>query len=517
MFKLPNIATVIAQSASKEGLQRNPFRVFGLRSDASSRQLDSAIKDLRVHLSLGEQGKHAFAPSDFDEGMVTQASQRMRDSLNRLCDECFWFWPLDLGAEDAALELIDKGDTQGAAREWADFLEHPQWGPIAHHNLAVLAFHESAGNPATVAAFGEHASAFLSSSACKERIRLRLRDLNDPRLPRGSEESFMHDWRLVMVRALTRSAMELSDGGKGELAGIHIRCARQIAGAEQMLADIAIAEFEPKLRDLEARCLRSPESITDVEWQSLAREVKVLAERMRRFPGLGNRADISGNEVADFLRKVAVHSHNKLDDSRRALQVLNAAREIASGETGAKVTQDISTINEIQQRNRSIEEIERLHDKMERLVNEGKWVSTLAIEELLREINSAATRCDQKKPLEVIYNNFCISIRRLAVDANNSDNDTVNAERLLGLAQKIHDDATQKGVNLGELGYKLMMDKMALDNNRRATSRPSYPSGSGGESCMVALIALLCLTAAVGYATPIAAKAVSTWVTLQLR
>lgn len=525
MFKLPSITAPLTQSASRDGLLRNSFRIFGLRSDATSRQIDAALKDLRVHLELGEHGKHAFAPSQFDEGMLAQATQRLRDSVTRFCDECFWFWPMDLGVEDVALELIDNGDKKGAAREWSEFLEHPEWGPVARHNLAVLALHESIENPGALLEFGRYVAEFLSSRACEARVKARLKILDDPRLPRGSADAFIHDWRLAIVRIQVRTALSHAEDGSSSLAGMHGLCAQSVAGEASVMVRVAEGEFEQKLRDLDDRCQQKPDNQSDTDWQNLANDCQRIIERMRTFQGLAGRAALAGNEVARFLMRIALHSHNELKDSQRALRILDAAMNVASGETLEKARKDTDTLKTIIRRNAAMGKLEKLHEKIDSLKNSGCYASSTSIEELLTEVNSVADGHDDKSDLEILYHNFGFLVRGFAVETYNTTENINNAERLLALAQKIAEASEQRGVQQSSLRQKLGEDRAALARNRLASSysrhsRTSYPSHQGtpsGSSCMVALVALLCLTAAAGYAAPIAAQAVYAWITTQLQ
>lgn len=518
MFKLPSITSSLIQSASNDGLKRNTFRIFGLRSDATGKQIETAINELRVHLELGERGNHAFAPSQLDDGDIAQAGQRIRDSVTRFCDECFWFWPLDLGSEDVALDYIAQGDKKGAEREWMEFLEHAEWGPVAKHNLSVLALHESVEYPHSLLEFGKYAAEFLASKVCEARVKARLKSLDEPRLPRGSADAFMHDWRLAIVRVLVRAALSHAEAGESKLAEKLAACAREVAGDPSVSTAVAESEFEQKLRDLDDRCQRNPESVSEVEWRSLVRDCKHTIERMRIFQGLSSRSALARNEVAAFLIRLSIHSHNKLDDSQGALRLLDNAGSLASGDTLVKVRENKSELEKIIRQNASAERLNDVVEKIKGVHASGIHVSTAKVEVVLNDLDALASALDDTSELTKLYDALGRCLRNLAIDAYNNNDDIDNSERLLNLAEQVTKHANNHGMTLGELGYKLIQDRMALESNRRVASRNIYSgSSSSGNSCMVALIALLCLTAAAGYATPIAAKAVHAWVADQLR
>lgn len=199
MPNLEHVSPVMSQAATIDGLLLNPFRIFGLRVDLTNKELDQAIKDLRIQMELGAELSHAFALGTVEASTLVQANQRLRDPVQRLCDECFWFWPMDMGQQDAALDLIATGDKAGAKAAWKEFLGHPDWGPIASHNLAILELFESFDDSTDLARFASNANDFLGSSACSNRLKARLRTIDDPRLPRNSAPAILRELRYAMA------------------------------------------------------------------------------------------------------------------------------------------------------------------------------------------------------------------------------------------------------------------------------------------------------------------------------
>jgi hypothetical protein len=127
---------------------------------------------------------------------------------------------MDMGAQDVALDLIANGDKNGAKEAWREFLGHPEWGPIASHNLAILHMYESFEDSMELEKYGLSATDFLSSDICVGRIKARLRTLDDPRLPRNSAEAIKEQLRDSMppircVSALSASGTKTTSGGTG--------------------------------------------------------------------------------------------------------------------------------------------------------------------------------------------------------------------------------------------------------------------------------------------------------------
>ena len=172
MPNLEHISPVMSQCATLEGLRQNPFRIFGLRVDLNSKELTEAIKDLSIQIEFGTELTHAFALGTIESSAIVQANQRLRDPVQRICDECFWFWPMDIATNDVALDLIASGDKAGAKAAWKEFIGHPEWGPIASHNLAILDMYESFDDSTELDGLGTNAKAFLVNSVCINRIKL---------------------------------------------------------------------------------------------------------------------------------------------------------------------------------------------------------------------------------------------------------------------------------------------------------------------------------------------------------
>ncbi len=53
MPNLEHVSPVMSQCATLDGLRQNPFRIFGLRVDLTSKELSEAIKDLSLQMEFG--------------------------------------------------------------------------------------------------------------------------------------------------------------------------------------------------------------------------------------------------------------------------------------------------------------------------------------------------------------------------------------------------------------------------------------------------------------------------------
>ena len=532
MPNLEHVSPVMSQAAIIDGLLLNPFRIFGLRVDLTNKELDQAIKDLRIQMELGAELSHAFALGTVEASTLVQANQRLRDPVQRLCDECFWFWPMDMGQQDAALDLIATGDKAGAKTAWKEFLGHPDWGPIASHNLAILDLYESFDDSSELAGFGQHAKDFLSSNVCVNRLKERLRTIDDPRLPRNSAPDILKELRYAMAGNQIRIGLDRLTQGDSVRGNRNLRCARTIADDDDLTGTLAEEVLENDFRRLETKAELDVEKAKDAEWKSLAQETHQLIDQLKPFPSLEGRGKIIGNNSAKVLRLVSIHHYNEKKKRKKALEIAEQARKLAYDDVLQKIEDDIKTIKEgIEGEERDAAygpirtRIEVLDDSNDtnRLTSEGRSI--------LEALNSTVDSGRTKAWAEVLYRNLGWLLRSKAIKANNELRDPAAARSLVYLAQNVVKNAESRGMSMDELRLKLQQDAITLAQNDvqpRPTARPvratyrghvneddSYPpprfvpppfcaqhTPSPSSSCLLPLVAILCLTGAATYAAP---------------
>jgi hypothetical protein len=128
---------------SLEQYQVNAFRVLGLATDATGREIERRFRRFEMRGKLGQRFKRSLElsflePSD-DPDLARQAGERLRDPEVRLIDEMFWLWPETPGGgnEDKALTALARGELGEARRIWLRAATAAS--TVARHNLAVLA------------------------------------------------------------------------------------------------------------------------------------------------------------------------------------------------------------------------------------------------------------------------------------------------------------------------------------------------------------------------------------------
>ena len=132
----------------------NAFRRLGLSAMAGPREAARRLEQLKLSIELGAPDFcWAFAPHPVPAGeQLRESAQLLKDTLDRLLHEVFWFWPScypEDGTDEAMTALL-AGDADAAFLHWHN--EAAAGQIVAVHNLAI--FHhlvaleiERAGSP----------------------------------------------------------------------------------------------------------------------------------------------------------------------------------------------------------------------------------------------------------------------------------------------------------------------------------------------------------------------------------
>src|SRR5258708_25424155 len=91
----------LLDAANKDLFRKNAFRITGLSVDATTREVAKHAEKLKMLVELGQDPHTPNAalpmkpPPSLDE--IRDAFQKLRDPVQRLLDEFFWFWPEEFG------------------------------------------------------------------------------------------------------------------------------------------------------------------------------------------------------------------------------------------------------------------------------------------------------------------------------------------------------------------------------------------------------------------------------------
>lgn len=352
------LAEALRSAATIDALRANPFRLANARVDSSSRELNRSLNTLKVRVELGDIPMHTFAPETADADMVRQAGERVKDPVKRLADECFWFWPLEAGEKDAALESFDSANPMEPITIWQQMSPHGTWGPIAKHNLGLVSLFDAmekteaflrrrpqAPRPETLgAAWIEMANNFdelTDSFPVEDYLRARIRALEDPRLSPRDATNVQLALPEAVARQATLSALALHDASCFACKTVAY-CAEKLVGSAvaDIVGDLLRSELEQMLQFSQ----KAPEGDPRILWKEPAERLRRLCGKLELFEACKTRRMELANACGSRLRGYAVGCANDHDDYAASSEILNSLLPLVTGEELKKVKADLVTV-----------------------------------------------------------------------------------------------------------------------------------------------------------------------------
>lgn len=352
------LAEALRSAATLEALRANPFRLANARVDSTSRELNRALNTLKVKVELGDLPGHTFAPVTADADMVRQAAERVKDPVKRLADECFWFWPLEAGEKDAALDSFEAGNPMEPISIWQQMSPHGTWGPIAQHNLGLVSLLDAmekteaflrrspqAPRPETLgAAWIEMANNFdelTDSFPVEDYLRARIRALEDPRLSPRDAAQVQLALPEAVARQTAQAALALHEANCFACKTVAY-CAEKLVGSA--VADIVGDLLRSDLEQLLQFSQKAPEGDARALWKEPAERLRRLCGKLDLFEACKTRRGELANACGSRLRGYAVDCANDHEDYAASSEILNGLLPLVSGEELKKVKADLATV-----------------------------------------------------------------------------------------------------------------------------------------------------------------------------
>ncbi|GHO63477.1 hypothetical protein KSC_023690 [Ktedonobacter sp. SOSP1-52] len=139
------IEETLRKSIGPELYLNNVFRIIELPIDAEAREIArrQAIMKQALDISMPiPPGAGRILPLNKgpEPASFDAVINRLKDPIQRLIDEIFWFWPHQWGQSrsDEALLTLQRGEINMVFSHWQQLREKPEDEGIGLHNLAVL-------------------------------------------------------------------------------------------------------------------------------------------------------------------------------------------------------------------------------------------------------------------------------------------------------------------------------------------------------------------------------------------
>lgn len=351
----------VRAAAQPDALRGNPFRLSGARIDEGPRATNQRLATLKIMVEMDQFPEHSFAGARPDEGAVRQAIERVKDPVKRLADECLWFWPLELDQPDAALEAVAAGNHREPIAIWQQMCPHATWGPIARHNLGLVAYLDAiektagflrkardAARPEAIgAAWIEAANnlALLADSLpVEDFLRHRLRTLDDPRLSVRAAPMVQRALPRAVGRQAAQAALALHEANCYACKTVAF-CADKLGGEELpgMLDELLRADLEA-LQDFSRQ---PPAGDPRRLWKEPAERLVNTFAKLDLFQGGKLRAGDLANACSRRLRGYAIDCANEHEDYATSVEILKIVLPLVTGEELDRTKKDLQTATEL--------------------------------------------------------------------------------------------------------------------------------------------------------------------------
>jgi hypothetical protein len=474
----------LLEAASIDLYKRNGFRITGLASDATAKQVSKRGDKLKLMEELGQgvgANTNAFAlnpPPSVDD--IREALQRLKDPESRLIDEFFWFWPEESSESDEAIQAYLTGDGEKAFDFWHGRRGTSAPGMVAYHNLAVIN-HMMAIEWTTQyldaspdAATQERISAYWSTAirywrrvgqndsawdALKERIRI----LDDPRLTTGLARRM----RAVLPEAVASInatfALKLAERGQASATETQIKYVRDI-GLDDHLRE------EMFLRLLKPTCERFSTQVNEVgkteqepkkrfaSAQAVLAQVPVVSHLLETFFGLSHhRTELLDEAIVACAN--AATAYQKVTGDMEGF--LAAAKQSLPYATSTETRERVQTNIDSGEKGLRRKAFEPFLNDLESIVS-AKHSPQTKLAAIRREIMPRlATVVRDSGPhspeAHDLQNQVAIALRDIGIDAHNEHEDFATAMEATRLASKLARDP--------EIQKRLVEDQKQLDKN----------------------------------------------------
>jgi hypothetical protein len=486
---------------------KNAFRVTWLKTTASNREITRHADQLKMQAELGTGGSSAssiFAldpPPSVDQ--VREAMNKLKDPKLRLVDEFFWYWPENLGHpnSDEALAAVERGDDEAARTLWERWESEPSRMMVAKHNLAVM-YHMLAidwtlrdlkhtFDSAQIeqmkkcwkAAF-DRWEVLATDDDMWDRLKERIRDINDPALPSGTARRLRDTLPESVDRVNAEFAVRYATAKRFDMARWHIdfmkethqglddttKTSTEVLAPTKRLVEALTADFEKSTQNNVRASLGAAET--------LLTEARPFLQLLDLFHGEdSHERNEMFDHVASLCRSCLIPYYNETQDADGVVAVLSVALDYASSiSLREEIQESIATI----QGNKEFEKVKAFFDILKTIAD----LNTTPAQQFARFERSFQQKWDSflnstslpPETLNQASDSIALFLRGLAIEANNNYNDVYTSLNGIQLASKY--------ARSSDVKHRIAADMTTLELNSAAQRANAQKSGNG---CLFAL------------------------------
>jgi hypothetical protein len=369
----------LLSAARPEMYRRNAFRIAELPVNVPNKDLDRRQRMIEGAMKMGaaiQRGPYRalpFADSASPE-FLGEAMSRLREPVQRIIDELFWFWPSEnpAGGVDPPIALLSENQVRPAFEAWKKQGATGDPKGIATHNLAVLShltaleLEEPDSAKALKDVKPEEAGGFWSLAYRTWKLILetepfwkllenRIGELNDPRLTTAASRRIRRTLPLALLSINARLAIQAAEKGDAAASDRH-RQAMTHSGFDQALVERALRGAVDPLRDrittlcseAERDFLDDGEKGLEVGARLLKQAEPLLAAVDSLFPAGNSAREDAHDAVAARVRSAIVKYGNVKDLDNDVLKMLKMALGVAEGASARQaIESDMETVKRL--------------------------------------------------------------------------------------------------------------------------------------------------------------------------
>jgi len=362
------------EAARPDVYRLNAFRVLGLPVTATERDWIKHQKRLEKMAKLGLEeppGAQQCLPliPKPDSSEIQDATARLRDPEKRLIDELLWFWPQVDSNSDEGLEQLRNGKVGAAISCWFNQRNQKGVSTVAAHNLAVInhllaldaELTPSADETSELKELRDHywQEAYrnwrltIKNDKFWARIRARIRELDDPRLPVDATDRLRSTLPKMLViigaRLVLDATKHRNPDDARRLLGYLDESSLSLKPAKPVIA----REFETVLESVEQTCAKLAVEANSCPKSGLEIAGRVFSETEASLAILkvvsvkgSDYSQHARNLVCDAVTECAVSYGNETEDWQECLSVLKRARQLnPSGMVAKRLTESLQTVS----------------------------------------------------------------------------------------------------------------------------------------------------------------------------
>jgi hypothetical protein len=363
--------------ATPELYRDNAFRVLGLPTTVTAREIERRQKNLQMIAKLGMDSHdqcHGYLPliPSPNKESIQHAMERLRDPEKRLVDEFFWLWPTKTdSARDETLDLLSANRVNEALDILNREKEYDASGRTAH-NLAVLyhahaldfehKFKTERFTKAELETCGrwwkgayEEWQELLENENFWSQVTARIRELDDPRLTTGMAKRIRHSLPKAIFKINATLAVRAAERNDEATCNYHIQLVKEFGSDQELFNAVMHEAVSPISERINIRCASVADKLKESSHKANEVARNLLAEiglSLKAIDMLLPKDSLKRESLRDVVAETArdctaVYGKDTAD-LRECLEISHEILQVAASKSLRKLIEDdIDNITEI--------------------------------------------------------------------------------------------------------------------------------------------------------------------------